>query len=94
MFAIKDFELLHKNKIMYPTEIPIHSKYFFSMDNCFIFIKKSRRFYKVMAASCCGFEPTYRESFFDCLYYSEDLNESIDMFKFYVSRLLCRVSIH
>lgn len=94
MFVLKDFEVLHRDKILYPDEIPVFSKYFFSFENNFIFIKKSRRFYKVMASSCCGFEPTFRESVFDCLYYSEKLSECVDMFKSYVSRLLCRVYHH
>lgn len=91
MFNVKDFELLHKNKINYPGEVPVCSKYFFCLNNEIIFMKKSRRFYKVMATSSCGFEPTFRESFFDCVYYSDDLEQSKEMFISYVSRLLCRV---
>lgn len=45
-----------------------------------------------MASSSCGFEPTFRERVFDCVYYSDDINNSIDMFKSYVSRIIteCR----
>lgn len=91
MFEVKNFEDLHKDKIKNSAIVPVHCKYFFSFDNNFMFIKKSKKFYQLCASCQCGFEPAFRQSTFDILYYNENLDLVIDMFRSYVDRLLCRV---
>lgn len=90
MFQIKEFEQLYNIKISHKDMLEVHNNFFFCFDDYIIFMKKSRRFYKVMASSSCGFEPTFRERVFDCVYYSDDINNSIEMFKSYVSRILVK----
>lgn len=91
MWDIKDFESLHRFKIKHGDELPIHSKYFFCNDNKMIFIKKSRRFYKVVASAQCDFEPCYRESIFDVLYVSDDFSKTLLMFYGYIARIIGEV---
>ena len=55
MFDVKDFELLHVNKIKYQEEVPVHTKYFFCIDDMMLFIKKSRGYYKLLSSSQCRF---------------------------------------
>ena len=74
MFEIRNFEDLHKDKIKNSEIVPVHCKYFFSFDNNFMFIKKSKKFYQLCASCQCGFEPAFRQSTFDILYYNENLD--------------------
>ena len=56
MFEVKDFERLHMYKIKNDLNVnDITSQYFFCIDNRMLFIKKSRRFFKIMASCQCGF---------------------------------------
>lgn len=85
----KTFEELHKRKIRFGLDSQfITSQYFFCIDNRMLFIKKSRKYYKLMATSQCGFEPLYRESCLDVVYGNTDLSEVITMFYSYVARLI------
>lgn len=89
MFTVKDFETLHTYKIreqIEPSEIS--AKYFFCLDNKMLFIKKSRKYYQVIASCQCGFEPAFRLGVLDVLYENADLNEVVNMFKSYCLRLL------
>lgn len=89
MFEAKDFERLHMYKIKNELSVDdITSQYFFCIDNRMLFIKKSRRFFKIMASCQCGFEPIWRESCLDVLYYNTDLQEVIKMFYGYIFRLV------
>ena len=88
-FLPKDFETLHKYKVLDGLDIDHPSTmYFFCLEDKMIFIKKSRRFYKIMASSSCPFEPIFRENNLDILYHSTDFNETVKMFMSYVSRLV------
>lgn len=88
-FKPKDFEQLHMYKIKYGLDNElINTQYFFCIDNRMVFIKKSRKYYKVMASSQCGFEPIYRENCLDVIFGSTDISKSIEMFYGYVLRLL------
>lgn len=89
MFRSKDFEVLHEYKIRNTLEdYEIPAQYFFCVGNKMLFIKKARRYYKVMASCQCGFEPAYRERCLDVLYDSTNLEDVINMFKSYCLRLL------
>lgn len=91
MFEVKDFENLYRLKLKSGftafSDFDITTSYFANIDNKIIFIKKSRRFYKVCASSNTGFEPIFRESCFDVLYHSTDLSCAVEMFKGYIQRL-------
>lgn len=85
----KDFENLHAWKIRNGlSNSTISSQYFFCIDNRMLFIKKSRKYYKLMASSQCGFEPLYRESCLDVVAGDTDLSEIIKLFYGYCFRLL------
>lgn len=85
----KDFDNLHMWKIKNGLSLDsITSQYFFCIDNRMLYIKKSRKHYKLMASSQCGFEAIYRESCLDVVFGSTDLSETIKMFYSYVSRLI------
>ena len=90
MFEVKDFELLHVNKIKYPEEVPVHTKYFFCIDDMMLFIKKSRGYYKLMSSTQCGLKFLYRESTFDVVSQNKDLNELLKDFKFFMEVVICR----
>lgn len=90
MFEVKEFELLHVNKIKYPEEVPVHSKYFFCIDDMMLFIKKSRGYYKLMASTQCGLNFLYRESTFDVVSQNKDLSELLKDFSFYMELVRCR----
>ena len=91
MFEPKDFENLYRLKLKSGftafSDFDICTSYFACIENKMIFIKKSRRFYKICCSSNCGFEPIFRESCFDILYHNTDLQTTVSMFKGYVSRL-------
>lgn len=88
-FLPHDFEMLHRSKMVDGLDVDRPSTmYFFCKDNRMVFIKKSRRFYKIMCSSTCPFEPLYRESCLDVVYYTTDFNSAVEMFESYVSRLL------
>lgn len=88
-FFPKDFENLHTWKIKNGLDVSsISSQYFFCIDERMLFIKKSRKHYKLMASSQCGFEPLFRESCLDVIAGSTDLSEIIRLFYGYAFRLL------
>lgn len=88
-FTPRDFDMLHMSKIKRGlSKDDISSQYFFCIDNRMLYIKKSRRYYKLMASSQCGFEPLYRESCLDVIFGDTDLSNVIKMFYSYVSRLI------
>lgn len=85
----KDFENLHTWKIKHGLDKEhITSQYFFCIDNRMLFIKKSRKYYQLVASSQCGFEPIYRESCLDIVFGCDDLSQTIKMFYSYVARLI------
>lgn len=90
MFLLpKDFENLHMWKVKNGlSKEYITSQYFFCIDNRMLFIKKSRKYYKLMASSQCGFEPLYRENCLDVIFGGTDITETIKMFYSYVARLI------
>lgn len=92
MFEPKDFENLYRLKIKNGfspfSDFDISTSYFANIGNKFVFIKKSRRFYKICVSANCGFEPIFRESCFDIVYHNTDLSATVEMFNSYVSRLL------
>ena len=74
---VNDFEILHQYKIKNELSLDdIHNQYFFCIDSRMLFIKKSRKYYKLMASSQCGFEPMYRESCLDVLAGSTQTNRT------------------
>lgn len=89
-FEPKDFNNLHMSKLKEGLDLlNISSQYFFCCGNKMLFIKKSRKYYQVIASCQCGFEALGRESVLDILYGNADLSETIRMFYSYVSRLVC-----
>lgn len=85
----KDFENLHMWKVKNGlSKEYITSQYFCCIDNRMLFIKKSRKYYKLMASSQCGFEPLYRENCFDVIFGGTDITETVEMFYSYVARLI------
>lgn len=88
-FLPRDFEQLMMSKIRNGLSLDnVSSSYFFCIDNRMIFIKKSKRFYKIVCSSSCGFSPIYRESCLDVIYYNTDIGEVIHQFYDYVKRLV------
>lgn len=88
-FDPKDFETLHRFKIRNSfDDSHISNHYFICVENKMMFIKKSRRYYKIVASTQCGFEPIYRESCLDVIYHDTDLTKTISMFYGYCIRLI------
>lgn len=49
-------------------------------------VRHSPKVYHVCASTACHFAPLKHESVFDILYWTEDLQDAISMFKGYVLR--------
>lgn len=68
-------------------EFPLVSNYLYINGYKMIFIvRHSQKVYHVCASSACHFAPLKHEAVFDILYWTEDLNDAISMFKGYVIR--------
>lgn len=88
-FNTKEFEQLHFDKIRHGLEIDnISSSFFFCYENKILFVKKSRKMYKIVASPSCGFAPLYRESCFDVIYFTPDITFVIKQFCYLVKELV------
>ena len=89
MFDTKDFEYLHRDKIKNGLlDYPLTAQYFFCYKDKLLFIKKTRKHYKLMSSSQCNFQPVFRESCFDVLDSSEDLEKIKELFRIKVYEVI------
>lgn len=92
-FKPKDFEQLHTQKIRLGLDNRnISQEYFYCLGEKMIFIKKSRKNYKIMASCQCNFEPQNIESCLQVVYTTPDVSKAIQMFCSYVLRTIDRNS--
>lgn len=90
-FEEKDLISLQQFKIKNNLDdLPLTANNLFINGYKVIFIKKSKKMYKICASASCHFAPMYTEGTFDVVFASEDLEFCKAMFQSYVIRAFSR----
>lgn len=87
-FKPKDLQALQQAKIKNElNDFPVYCNYLYIFEYQMLFISKSRNKYRVVASSACHFEPVVRTDTFDILFFTNDLDIAISIYRSYLFRL-------